>query len=131
MKPNSHLLLLCFSLCGCVFVSQDVQAIEDKRKVLLNSLKKFERANPTSDLRQAIKKRDFRFIGYRGITYIVPGIPDGQANIHAQKRGLNIIPGTSDVILQEEDSRRLQRIVARYMTPYNKALLAYLTKKKK
>lgn len=99
--------------------------IEKQRRILLNSLWKLEHSNHKFDLKTSIKRKDFRFLGYYGITTIVPGIQGGVTNPYVRKKGLNVIPGTSDVI-RSDDSRRLNRVVARYVIPYNKSLLAYL-----
>lgn len=134
------LVLLCVfnaDVCqNCKANGSDISArrkkfeekIRKERIILLKSLRKLETSNYKIDLRKSLMNKDFRFKAYKELTLIVPGIANGRFNSYVQRRGISVIPGTSDVI-ESADERRLQRVIKNYLVPYNKALLAYLYKK--
>jgi len=122
-----------FALVACVFLSGvvgpyfkriDAGTAESPEDVPAE-LKRLEHADPEVDFRDAIKRRDFRFLGVAGFTLTVPGVPMSDENIPLlETHGVRVIPGTSD----NPVSLTLQMSAARYAERYNKLLLDHLRK---
>lgn len=88
-------------------------------------LKRLERADPEVDFSDAIRRREFRFLGVAGFTLAIPGVPMSEENILLlETHGVRVIPGTSD----NPVSLPLQMHAVRYAERYNKLLLEYLLK---
>lgn len=110
---------------SCMTKSDSKRQLEIQRKLLSQELDRLEYADPVEDLRKALKKKHFRFIGYKAFTVEVPGVALGQRDSYVLKYGVEIIKGTSDVITQTE-RQRLQKVVRKYVVPYNKLLIRHL-----
>jgi hypothetical protein len=88
-------------------------------------LGRLEHADPEVDFRDAIRRRDFRFLGIAGFTLTVPGVPRSDENmLLLETQGVRVIPGTGD----NPVSLKLQMRAARYAEHYNKLLLDHLSK---
>ena len=120
-------LVACRFLSGVVgpyFKRIDAGTAESPEDVPAE-LKRLEHADPEVDFRDAIKRRDFRFLGVAGFTLTVPGVPMSDENIPLlETHGVRVIPGTSD----NPVSLTLQMSAARYAERYNKLLLDHLRK---
>ena len=117
-----------FAVVACLFFSGavriDAETAESPEDVPAE-LKRLEHADPEVDFRDAIKRRDFRFLGVAGFTLTVPGVPMSDENIPLlETHGVRVIPGTSD----NPVSLTLQMVAARYAERYNKLLLDHVRK---
>lgn len=125
-----------FALIACLFFNSsvdshftriDAETADGPEEVeeVPAELKRLEQANPEVDFRDAIKRRDFRFLGVAGFTLTVPGVPMSDENMPLlETHGVRVIPGTSD----NPASLTLQISAARYAERYNKLLLDHLRK---
>lgn len=107
--------------------TNDYSSFSKQMQALSEALGILEKANPALDLRKALRKGDFRFVGYWGYARHLPGIPDQKMDF-AEKR-LKMLKGSSDVLTQDL-SRRIDRVARTYMKPYNTALLKILVKQR-
>jgi hypothetical protein len=100
--------------------------------------KNVKNANITKDLDLAIKHKDYRFIGFSGNSYVLPGLQgylkdkNGVLGFgylkkyekYIDKYKFKAIMGTSDVI--NSNSPDLQGVASDYAKEYNKLLLAFI-----
>ena len=80
-------------------------------------LRRLERADPTVDANEAIRRHDLRFLAIRGYATEVPGIDDYEERF-SEKYGYRVIEGTSDALINDTD-RTLQNLAIRYAKAYN------------
>jgi hypothetical protein len=80
----------------------------------------------TVAVEKAMKSGDSRLLGVMGIGLMVPGVPDYQKTF-SKTVGVNIIPGTSDAI-SNENQKIFQENAYQYALLYNKILLEKLEK---
>ena len=81
-------------------------------------------ASPSDDVEDAIKKKDFRFIGLYGITNIVPRINKSCINMETD---VNFIEGSSEILIGYEHIK-FNAIAHVYAEDYNFRMLRYLEK---
>jgi hypothetical protein len=86
---------------------------------LPTELRRIATADPLFDLREAIKRDDYRFIGIYGYTLFAPGI-----NRNLPRGMVKPIEGTTDAISSKEQET-LQRKATAYATAYNLALVQF------
>lgn len=92
---------------------------------IIESLRWVESANPLEDVKEAISKKDYRFIGIAGRRIKVRGIPDDKYFEYTEKYGINVMKGTSDITYGDEHLR-LIRLAEDYAKKYNQVLLRHL-----
>ena len=86
--------------------------------------RKLESADVEGEVRDAVTKGDNRFVGVMGVGMIVPGVPNYHQR-YAARYGVQVIPGTSDIVESDAHWRFLQAATA-YAERYNLALLKKL-----
>jgi len=132
---------LCISFCafvicsGLTAIAQDrstnsrgASSITEKKiNFAEKDISQIASSDPAVDLRDAIARRDFRFIGIMGYTLDVPGVHSDDDLI--LKAGIKVIKGTSDA---DKDKRNgeLQEMARSYATRYNRYLWKYLNQQK-
>jgi len=87
-------------------------------------IRELESGDIDREVREAVAKGDYRFVGVMGIGLIVPGVPDYQQQ-YSGKFGVRVIPNTSDAI-ESGPHLRLQQAAGEHATKYNAALLLNL-----
>ena len=110
-------LILVLLLSGCQDSDYDkaIKKIKNEMNWLIN-------ANPNQDFEEAIKKKDYRFIGIYGAKLITPDINIKCLN---RKKDINPIKGTSDAVLGYEHAK-LIAIAVTYAEYYNFKMKEYL-----
>lgn len=104
---------------------------EDNQKEtqLPDELLRIANANPEDDLKEAIRQKDFRFLGVHGYSLDIPGIPDSMyVHLYSDSSKVRVIKGTTDAITSEQQGK-LQPIAWKYARAYNTLLLNYLKNK--
>ncbi len=119
-------LTAIITLIYFIFISLSGIALSNENEII-ESLKWIESADAVEDVKNAISRQDYRFIGIAGYGIKVPGLPDDKYWEYTEKYGINVIKGTSDVIYGDEHAR-LIRIAENYAEIYNNMLLQHLTK---
>lgn len=101
-----------------------IKAIESENVKIPQALRRIGDADPAKDFDEAIKNRDFRFVGIHGYALIVPGV-ENYYERYEKSNGVKTIEGTGDVILNEEHEQ-LQNKARSYAEKYNMLLLKFL-----
>lgn len=93
------------------------------KKTIVKELERLKSADPVSDLRAAIQKGDYRFIGLMGYMLYVPGVQqDKFYQKHKAEFGVKVITGTSD-FFEIPEQEELARVGGAYAEKYNQLLL--------
>jgi hypothetical protein len=108
-------------VAGCATTKQSA-ICANEQMAPMKTLREIEKADPVFDLKVALKRKDFRFVGIRGYTLEVPGI---ERKDILTRYGIKVIEGTSDAIVDKEDGR-LQKLARDYAKRYNALLMEYL-----
>jgi len=96
-----------------------------RRAVVTRELARLKNASPERDFANAWANKDTRFVGIRGFTIELPGVPQQREFDLKERYGVNPVEGTSDVIDPPEIAR-LNAVATRYATRYNQILLRKL-----
>ena len=110
-------LFILVLLSGC----QDTDYDKEMNKII-NEMNWLNDANPADDVEEAIKKKDYRFIGIYGVKLITPNI---DINCLNREKDINPIKGTSDAHLGYEHSKLIS-IAVIYAEHYNFRMMMYL-----
>ena len=110
-------IFLVLLLSGC----QDTDYDKAIKKVK-NEMNWLNNANPNQDFEEAIKKKDYWFIGIYGAKLITPAV---NINCLNYEKDINPIKGTSDAVLGYEHAK-LIAIATAYAKHYNFKMKVYL-----
>jgi hypothetical protein len=105
-------------LVGC----SSVRATEPPSGV--RQLRWLETADPITDAKRAVERRDFTLLAVNGYTWSIPGVPEADKFAYRDKYGMKPIEGTSDVIMGTEHAR-LVDVATKYAKSYNEYLLRH------
>jgi hypothetical protein len=117
-------IIFCF-IISLIFIA--CQKNEGSMPIIHKDLLRMDSANAQNDAYQAIKNKDFRFVGIYGYSVQIPGIEKEYYWHIKDSVGLKMINGTSDAITSKEQGR-LQNIAIGYAKEYNSLLFEYLMK---
>ena len=121
-KKFRHRLLQCL-FATLVFVSGCVSAPPPADPSSVEQLRWLDTADPQTDLRAALKRRDTRFFAVFGYAADTPGVPWDSPEL--RRHGMKYIHGTSDAVRGREHGR-LNSKAKEYAGRYNRLLLHYL-----
>ena len=96
-----------------------------RRAIVLRELTRLQTASPERDFEAAWANKDTRFIGVRGFTTELPGVPSKRKFDLMMHYGVNIVKSTTDAG-EFPETPQLNAVATKYATRYNQLLLAKL-----
>ena len=111
------LALTTLSVCAAETVPDEVM-----------QLRWAQQANPITDAKAAVARKDFVLLGVRGYTWTIPGTEESKKFEYRKKYGVKLLEGTDDVILGAEHGH-LIKLATEYAKEYNQYVLSHANQK--
>ncbi len=121
MNPSTLIaVLFCVLSVLPVYVAGPELDVEQLRWV--------ESADPITDAKVAVERREFALLGVRGYTWLIPGVEESKKFEYREKYGMKLIEGTDDVLLGPEH-QCLIRLATKYAEKNNLYVLSHANQK--
>jgi hypothetical protein len=117
MKKTLLLSLILYTICQS-------SVLHASQKKYIQKMKWLYSANPEKDYKNALKHKDYRFIGINGYSLYVPGLKIDCLNT---EKDINTIQGTADTTVDNTHAQ-LNKIAIEYAKDYNLRMKHYREK---
>lgn len=122
MSPLKFFVALLFALTTLSAFAADAEPEE------VRQLQWVQRANPITDAKAAVERKDFVLLGVYGYTWSIPGIEESKKFEYREKYGVKLLDGTGDVILGAEHGH-LIKLATDYAKKYNQYVISHANQK--